>query len=288
MITRLRGISSMKMLINIWIAIAIFLSFEFITIKYYPRLSISNFIAKNILHHKSDLEETSVRVINYYLGWIGLGLMVIMNVYSLRKRMGIMRKWGQLKNWLNFHIFCGLLGPTFILFHSNFKVRGLVAISFWSMVVSFSSGIIGRYFYGQLSRSKKELNDEAELIKSKISPELAKLSLSPEHLNVQQHEKYLLQFVGCPMEDESTFSALFSAINGDFRLLLRPYPRFRKLSQISNKRWLHYSLLKRKAVLFENFEALMGYWHVFHTPFAFFMYIAAVIHVISAMIFAIK
>lgn len=228
------------------------------------------------------------RSISYYFGWIGLGLMLTMNVYSIRKRFGFMRNWGALKNWLNFHIFCGLLGPTFILFHCGFKVRGLVGISFWSMVMSASSGVIGRYFYGQLSRSKKELSEDAEYLIKKINPELNKLSLNTESPEIKRHERHVLQFVGCASEDASPISALLAAMGGDLRLFWKSTPRFKQLSSSNNARWLRYGLIKRKIALFESFEKLMGYWHIFHTPFAFFMYIAAIIHVISAMIFIIK
>jgi hypothetical protein len=40
-------------------------------------------------------------------------------------------------------------------------------------------------------------------------------------------------------------------------------------------------------VLLEPFRKMLGYWHSFHLPFALFMYIAAIIHIISALTFGI-
>ena len=124
----------MRFFLYLWLLLAIALSFEYWALNFHPSLSL--------LH----LSPEPGRPLSLWLGWVGLGLMVIMNVYSLRKRISGLGGWGRLSSWLNFHVFCGLVGPTLILFHCNFKVRGLVAISFWSMITSFSSGIIGRYF----------------------------------------------------------------------------------------------------------------------------------------------
>src|SRR5512133_125114 len=89
----------------------------------------------------------------------GLGItgsfLIIFGVFSymLRKRVRILSRIGVLKHWLEFHIFLCTLGPFLILFHTAFKFGGLVAVSFWSMVAVFLSGIIGRYIYLQIPHS---------------------------------------------------------------------------------------------------------------------------------------
>ena len=70
-----------------------------------------------------------------------------------RKRYRILSRIGLLKHWLEFHIFLCTLGPILVLFHTAFKFGGLVAISFWSMVAVFLSGIIGRFIYLQIPRT---------------------------------------------------------------------------------------------------------------------------------------
>ncbi len=82
------------------------------------------------------------------LGIIG-SLCMITGVasYMLRKRNRKLHKVGVLKHWLEFHIFLCTLGPILVLFHTSFKFGGLVAVSFWSMVAVFVSGIIGRFIY---------------------------------------------------------------------------------------------------------------------------------------------
>lgn len=253
-----------------------------------PKLSIIKYVTINIIKLSEPINMNPGRSISYYFGWIGLGLMIIMNVYSIRKRIHIAKNWGRLKNWLNFHIFCGLLGPTFILFHCAFKVRGLVGISFWSMIISASSGIVGRYFYGQLSRNKKELEEEIASIKNKFLPEFSRLLLNFDSPEIKKHENRILKFVGCSEVGDSTLASFTTALMGDFRLMWQSPPRIKEVSASLNKKLIRYGLTKRKLILYESFEKLMGYWHIFHTPFAFFMFVAAFIHVISALIFITK
>ncbi len=82
------------------------------------------------------------------LGIIGSLCMIAgVATYMIRKRNRKLHKVGVLKHWLEFHIFLCTLGPILVLFHTSFKFGGLVAVSFWSMVAVFISGIIGRFIY---------------------------------------------------------------------------------------------------------------------------------------------
>jgi hypothetical protein len=78
-----------------------------------------------------------------------------------------MLRLGKLENWLEFHIFLCALGPIMVLFHTAYKFGGIVAVSFWSMVAVFLSGIIGRFIYLQIPRSiegrELSLNDVKDL-----------------------------------------------------------------------------------------------------------------------------
>lgn len=87
-------------------------------------------------------------------GVVGSGMMVLMLLYTVRKRFRPLRRWGHLRVWLDLHIYLGIMGPLLIVLHSSFKVQGLVAISFWSMVAVASSGVLGRYLYMRILRSE--------------------------------------------------------------------------------------------------------------------------------------
>lgn len=87
-------------------------------------------------------------------GIIGSVLMLVGVIsYMMRKRSRRLHKVGILKHWLEFHIFLCTLGPILVLFHTSFKFGGIVAVSFWSMVAVFVSGIIGRFIYIRIPRT---------------------------------------------------------------------------------------------------------------------------------------
>jgi len=105
-------------------------------------------------------------------GIVGSLLMVLMLVYTMRKRIPLLRRLGSLSGWLDFHIFCGVIGPLLVVLHSSFKVGGLVALSFWSMVLVALSGFVGRYLYVQFPRRRS--GDELDLAEAKaLSGEIA-------------------------------------------------------------------------------------------------------------------
>lgn len=82
-----------------------------------------------------------------------LCMLVGVGTYMLRKRNRKMFKLGILKHWLEFHIFLCTLGPILVLFHTSFKFGGIVAVSLWSMVAVFLSGIAGRFIYIRIPRT---------------------------------------------------------------------------------------------------------------------------------------
>ncbi len=77
--------------------------------------------------------------------------------------------------------------------------------------------------------------------------------------------------------------ALRGDINSKFRLPDTPWggskPIRRKL-----RAW---AVLRRKMIFMHYYKILFGYWRTFHTPFAIFMYIVAVIHIASSLIFKV-
>lgn len=105
-------------------------------------------------HHPSFWDLKPGGAYGHAFGVIGSALMIVMLLYSVRKRAKPLRKAGPLGAWLDFHIFCGVVGPLLVILHSSFKVQGLVALSFWSMIAVASSGVLGRYLYRQIPRTR--------------------------------------------------------------------------------------------------------------------------------------
>jgi hypothetical protein len=280
---------TIRIYVYIWIVFALFLSYEYSVLNgvHLPSALLA-LEARGKIPFKVTPDPG--RSLSLWLGWTGLSLMLVMNLYSLRKRTAFLNGVGKLSAWLNFHVFCGLLGPTFILFHCNFKVRGLVAISFWSMVVSFSSGIIGRYFYLQLVMKKGDFTREGEKWVSRLQRYLAKSKIQWDEAAYAPFLQEALVVAGVPSGAQrasaGSVAAFWSALAGDLRLRFRHLDIPEEWPANSEIAVRAYAVSMRKAATLENFQRLMGYWHAFHFPFAVFMYLAAVIHVTASLIFA--
>ncbi len=281
----------MKKYLGVWIFSSLVVGFEYYALNFNPHLSLlAKLQSRGLLGQSLDISPSPGRMVSLWLGWVGLSLMIIMNVYSMRKRFRFMQSWGKLSAWLNFHVFCGLLGPTLILFHCNFKVRGLVSISFWSMVVSFTSGIIGRYFYVQMLREKNFFETEAERIEQKIDRMLQRTLAAVSLEENQKYKELALRHAGLlpgDLDSINPFQALAHAFAGDIRMSFSP-PLIPAAWPAGSKYLLAgFALNKRRASFLAPFQKLMGYWHAFHFPFAIFMYVVAVIHILAAMVLGV-
>jgi len=129
-------------------------------------------------HHPSFWDLKPGGTYGHSFGVIGSALMIVMLLYSVRKRARPLRRAGAVGAWLDFHIFCGIVGPLLVILHSSFKVQGLVALSFWSMIAVALSGVVGRYLYRQIPRTRT--GDELTL--SEVEAELRALTVAQDEL----------------------------------------------------------------------------------------------------------
>jgi hypothetical protein len=220
------------------------------------------------------------------MGIIGSILMITgVIIYMVRKRYRIFARMGILKHWLEFHIFLCTLGPALVLFHTAFKFGGLVAISFWSMVAVFLSGIIGRFIYIQIPRSVegRELNfSEIGELKSDVA------SFARDTYNLDEESYNIItdsikKKVGLYYRNPITG---YFRKRSDDRKTLRSVGKLLKQknmpkpdSRVILAMVKDDIILNRKMENLDSMRNLFKYWHVVHSPFALLMLIIMVIHV---------
>jgi len=99
----------------------------------------------------------------HVMGIVGfLFMLMTETLYSLRKRSRTV-KWGKLSNWLQFHIFTGLVGPYMVLLHSSWKFNGIAGITTLFTIIIVVSGFIGRYIFTRIPRTLDGLEIEGGL-----------------------------------------------------------------------------------------------------------------------------
>lgn len=229
------------------------------------------------------------------LGIIG-SLLILIGVfmYMARKRNRSLMRLGILKHWLEFHIFLCTLGPVMILFHTAFKFGGIVAVSFWSMVAVFLSGVIGRFIYLQIPRTieGRELSlSEVKDMKSDVST-ILNLSndLDSETYDVIvdstkkkveiYHENVFIRYFRKNREDKNTIREVRSVLKKN-QLSREQYNKI--VSLVKNE-----ISLNRRIDRLVTMQNLFKYWHVAHLPFALIMLVIMIIHVIVTVTFGFR
>ncbi|NTW23353.1 MAG: hypothetical protein HGA37_01535 [Lentimicrobium sp.] len=229
------------------------------------------------------------------LGIIGSLLIVVgVLIYILRKRYRIFSRLGLLKHWLEFHIFLCTLGPVMVLFHTSFKFGGIVAISFWSMVAVFLSGIIGRFIYIQIPRSieGRELTlNEVREMKGNIGDVLS----ASFGLDEWSYNMIIESTRKKAVEGESSLFWLYT------KNFFEDFTTIRRIKAILREKRLNKTEVKQILRLVRNeislnrkidrllfMQNLFRYWHVAHLPFAIIMLIIMIIHVAVTIVFGYR
>ena len=92
--------------------------------------------------------------------------MLLNFVYPMRKRFKIFKGKGSIVPWLRFHVFVGVMSPLVILFHTAFQWGNqLATTTYFSVLIVFVTGLIGRFIYGWVRLDTEEVKDAGRLAK---------------------------------------------------------------------------------------------------------------------------
>jgi hypothetical protein len=209
----------------------------------------------------------------HWLGVSGWLMLLVPVLYAGRKRIPILRQAGSLRTWLEVHIFCGLVGPVLVTFHTSFKFNGLISVAYWSMVIVALSGIVGRYLYVRIPKTIRgvELTYDEVVARSR--------SLRAE-----------LDDEALPAGVRTTIAS-FEQRAGGRSGLRRAWLRRRMLGRLLAQgveaqlaRELSSSAVERLALEsrlagLERTKRFFGLWHVFHLPLVWLMFGIVTLHI---------
>jgi hypothetical protein len=162
-----------------------------------------------------------------------------------------------------------------VLFHTSFKIGGIVSISFWSMVAVVVSGVIGRFIYIRIPRTieGRELSlNEVRGMKTDIGEILvSRYALDKNSLDT------IVESTRGSRKERSGIRTIKRSLRGAH--LTRP-----QKSQILKLVKNEISLSNRIDRL-QTMQKLFKYWHVAHLPFALVMLVIMVVHVAVSIVF---
>ncbi len=228
----------------------------------------------------------------HMIGIVGFVLMLMTEtLYSLRKRSRSAR-WGRMADWLDFHIFTGLVGPYLVLLHSSWKFNGLAGVVMLLTVIIVVSGFVGRYIYTAVPRTADGVEVEASQVEAFIRQADQELQrwLETRPPEIRQQVQMLAQ------PGQSSGNALWD-------LLLRPLDELNERirwwsirSQLDAQTRQQISQLEKLLRQRQNLNRqirtlavarrLMSLWHTVHIPIGMALFTAAFIHIIAAIYYA--
>lgn len=223
------------------------------------------------------------------LGIIGSAMILLLLLYSARKRAVLGIRLGELRYWLDVHIFFGVIGPLLITLHTAMKFHGIVSISYFSMLAVAISGVFGRYVYMQIPRDARGHAMGLDNVRDRITD--IQQSLRKKFPASPEISGTIEKFASAGTSPGgSKIRAIFASLGQDLTLKHRARQLRRSLAHSGQKLPRQViddmvelaresSLLQRRIAYLDSMNELFHYWHVFHKPFAYIMLFIMVLHV---------
>jgi hypothetical protein len=241
--------------------------------------------------------------LGYWLGITGTAMMTVLLLYSLRKRYRALHWLGKVTSLFRFHMILGIVGPTLIIFHSNFHVESLNAtVALVAMLLVVASGIAGRYLYRHLHMGL--YGSKAEVLEMLTDISAMRAAIGEE---ICQDRQFM---DGLGMLEASLPNAAQGRNTSVWRIRANVRRRARKLIRISDAvidglardyGWTRREIRRRKAAVrghlavlqaaiiktasLDFYARIFSMWHVLHLPLFFFLGIGAVLHVIAVHLY---
>jgi hypothetical protein len=228
----------------------------------------------------------------HMIGVLGFILMLCTEtLYTLRKRSRSAR-WGRMSEWLNFHIFTGIVGPYMVLLHASWKFNGLAGITLLLTIIVVASGFVGRYIYTAVPRTADGVELEAVIVERLIQdnevelqgwlrqrPELARslgtrLATSPQF--PQNSFAWIVERSFLDWRQRLEWRRTRRGLEANLR------GQMEQIEELVRKR----NLLRRQYASLATARRLLALWHAIHIPMGMALFTAAFIHIGAAIYYA--
>ncbi|MEQ1800773.1 MAG: transcriptional regulator [Gammaproteobacteria bacterium] len=243
--------------------------------------------------------------LGYALGITGGSLMLILLLYSVRKRVRWLARFGETRHWFRTHMMLGIVGPVLILYHCNFALGDLNSkVALYCTLLVAGSGVLGRYFYAGIHHglygSKATLQEmvgaleksmpggHASALIQPIREELAALDrrvLAPSATFTDS----IIRHVAISWQTRRIYSRLMSRTRRALitRAMTSPVvDQHADRLEATIRKFLREHLSQvRHVARFNSFERLFSLWHVVHVPFFLMMILSGLFHVFAVHLY---
>ena len=224
-------------------------------------------------------------------GLLAIAIFIFLWLYPIRKKARWLAWTGSVAKWLDVHVLAALALPLLVAIHSAWRFDGLIGLGFWSMMVVWASGIVGRYLYARIPRGKAGIELTLEEIGARRQQLLEQIATSTG-LAVEEIDR-ALETGRAPSGRPGIMQTLLRLAADDLARR-RAARRFRRLYEKSGPRrrkqdrevltWVlrlarREMALTQQARMLDATHAVFRWWHVLHRPVAIAALVAVLIHV---------
>ena len=211
-------------------------------------------------------------------------------LYPLRKKFRALAWMGAVSKWLDVHIAFALLLPLLLAIHAAWRFGGIIGLGFDAMMIVWASGIVGRYLYARIPRSRSGLEltlDEIAADRRSLVTELAaRTGLDPGTLEqtlnaatTTDQQPGLLQAFGAMVAGDFARWRMSRELKGRWRQI----PGRPRLDDHTLKEAVDLATremaLDQQVRLLQRTHRIFRYWHLLHRPIALTALVAVIIHI---------
>ncbi|MFN8573272.1 MAG: hypothetical protein U0132_14565 [Gemmatimonadaceae bacterium] len=224
-------------------------------------------------------------------GILALIVFIFLWLYPLRKKWKKLAFTGSIGKWLDVHVTTAIGLPLLLTIHAAWRSDGVIGLGFDAMLVVCASGVVGRYLYTRIPRTRTGVEltrDEVAKKRKELVAEIAEAT----GLTSAAIEQSLDVGSGA-QAGGGAWSALTQLVTNDVRRwrLSRELPK-RWASLAPNAKALDPQRMKKavrlasreialtqQSNMLDATHKLFRFWHVAHRPFALTALVAVIIHV---------
>ena len=230
-------------------------------------------------------------------GIAAFALFIFLWIYPLQKKFRQLTFGATRATWLNAHVIAGLCVPFLATLHAAWHFSGLIGLGYGAMMVAWLSGIVGRYIYVRIPRSKSGVELTREELEAQRRAVLQQI-VDSTGIDGELLEHALLSGSSPTISPDANVLKAFVLMIGDD---LRRWRAARQLqwdwqgastaekeSDREARSKLHGLMrneiaLMQQARMLDVTHRLLRYWHVAHKPMAIVALGAVVLHVGTAI-----
>lgn len=227
-------------------------------------------------------------------GLLSMGMFLFLWLYPLRKKIRWLAFTGALSRWLDVHIVVGICIPFLAAIHAAWHFTGLIGLGYGAMLVVWLSGLVGKYLYARIPRSRgglelslEEVNRERAALSRYIADNTGVAPEAIDRLLVVDPRPYgglgPLRTLGRMVRDDLERRRACRRLRRGLRSHSRARAVDRRVLALVLRLARRQMALSQQVRMLDATHRLFRYWHVAHRPVALTALIAVLVHVVTAV-----